>query len=253
MADRVKDNNFIQEKINQISKQSVIFRNFAEESISQSLKMCDYAEDLILFAECCDGISKEDLLEYLRSLSRDSLLYKLEATKLKEQIKNIENSLGRIAKEILKYNYKIIKERKDLSNYIDTENKRTNDAKLSANRSKIVAGLGLITAAVSIPLTGGASLVALGVSGLTFIGGAVTAEISTANANTSSNESIKLNYQLESVREEFSQYLREMRSCLENITYMISYCEFIGNIMAMAKKIRAKSEEYSLILEEFFK
>ncbi|CAB5358903.1 unnamed protein product [Rhizophagus irregularis] len=228
---RVEDNKFIQEKIKQISIQRVKFRKFAEESISQGLKMCNHAEDLIVFAECCedDGISKEDLMESLRLLLNDSKLYKSEATLLKKQIENIKNSLSGIAKETSEYNDKITKERKDLSDDINKANKLTDDAKSSATRGKIVAGLGLTVAVVAAPFTGGASLVAeaaIGLGGLAFFGGTATAERSTAVAKTSSVLSIILNYQLESVREEFSQYLGVMHNGLNNIIIIISHCEF---------------------------
>ncbi|CAB4374575.1 unnamed protein product [Rhizophagus irregularis] len=274
---RVEDNKFIQEKIKQISIQRVKFRKFAEESISQGLKMCNHAEDLIVFAECCedDGISKEDLMESLRLLLNDSKLYKSEATLLKKQIENIKNSLSGIAKETSEYNDKITKERKDLSDDINKANKLTDDAKSSATRGKIVAGLGLTVAVVAAPFTGGASLVAeaaIGLGGLAFFGGTATAERSTAVAKTSSVLSIILNYQLESVREEFSQYLGVMHNGLNNIIIIISHCEFywekqIGviediieklgrgeqrmtkfiswNILSKAKKTRANSEGYS--------
>ncbi|RGB38211.1 hypothetical protein C1646_755939 [Rhizophagus diaphanus] len=222
---RVEDN-FIQEKINQISKQKVEFRNFAEESISQSLKMCGYAEDLIVFAECWeDGISKEELKESLSSLLNDSKSYKSEATLLKKQIENIKNSLSGIDDEISEYNEKITEERKVLSNHIDTEDKLTDDAKSYATRGKIVAGIGVITAAIAASFTGGASLVAFGLGSFAFVGGAATAERYTTVVETSSNKSIILNYQLESVREEFSQYIRVMCNGLKAITNIISYCE----------------------------
>uniref|UniRef100_U9SZX2 Uncharacterized protein n=1 Tax=Rhizophagus irregularis (strain DAOM 181602 / DAOM 197198 / MUCL 43194) TaxID=747089 RepID=U9SZX2_RHIID len=155
---RVEDNNFIQEKINQISEQRVIFLNFVEESISQSLKMCYHAKNLIVFAEWCenDGTNKEDLLEYLRSLLGDSKLHKSEATLLKKQIENIKNSLGGIAREISEYNDKITKERKDLSDGINKANKLTDDAKSIAKR---VTGIGLIAAVLAAPFTGGVSLI----------------------------------------------------------------------------------------------
>ncbi|CAB4425592.1 unnamed protein product [Rhizophagus irregularis] len=252
------EDNFIQEKINQISIQIMRFGIFVEESISQSIKMQNYAGDLVVFAERCNGFSREVLLRILRSLSRDSRVYKSEATLLKQQIKSIVNSFVGIAKEISEYNDRI-KERKVAT---------------------IVAGLGFTAAVASILFTGGASLVALGFGGLAGVGGAAIAGISTTNANTSSNESIKLNYQLESVREEFSQHLQMMRNGLENVAYTIFRCEFYWerqiidiediirllergeqriikinsrSILTKAKKICANSEEYSLILEEFFK
>ncbi|CAB4425593.1 unnamed protein product [Rhizophagus irregularis] len=277
---RIEDNKFIQEKIKQISIQRVKFRKFAEESISQSLKMCNHAEELIVFAECCedDGIGREDLLESLRSLSRDSRLYKSGATLLKQQIKSIINSLGEIAKEISEYNDKITKERKDLSDHIDTVNRLTDDAKSSANCSKIVVGLVFIVAAVAAPFTRGASLVAFGVglSSLAFLGGTATAERSTTVAEASSIIII-LNYQLVSVREEFSQYLRVMHNGLDNIINIISHCEFhwerqiaeiegiikqLGrgeqrmnklisrDILAKAKKTRANSEGYNFNMRQ---
>ncbi|EXX59565.1 uncharacterized protein OCT59_017316 [Rhizophagus irregularis] len=270
---RVKDNKFIQEKIKQISIQRVKFRKFAEESISQGLKMCNHAEDLIVFAECCkdDGISKEDLTESLRLLLNDSKLYKSEATLLRKQIENIKNSLGRIAKEISEYNDEITKEQKDLSDRIDTENKKTDDAKSSAKRSKVVAGLGLTAAVASLPFTGGVSLVVFGLGTFAYSGGMATAERSTEDAEASSITSTRLRKKL-SVKEEFSQYLRVIHNGLDNIINIVSHCEFywerqiveiediinkLGRgeqrmtkvisrtILEKSKKTRANSEGYS--------
>jgi hypothetical protein len=170
---RVEDNEFIQQKIDQISDQRVEFRNFAEKSIPQSLRMCGYAEDLIAFAECCedDGISEEDLLESLTQLLSDIKLYKSEATSLKKQLERVKNSLGGISEEIFNYNAEITRKREYLSNRIDETNKETKGAWSRAKGGYIVTGVGAVIAAVSIPLTGGASLVALGCGSLVALGG----------------------------------------------------------------------------------
>ncbi|CAG8494558.1 uncharacterized protein OCT59_017315 [Rhizophagus irregularis] len=274
---RVEDNNFIQEKINQISEQRVIFLNFVEESISQSLKMCYHAKNLIVFAEWCenDGTNKEDLLEYLRSLLGDSKLHKSEATLLKKQIENIKNSLGGIAREISEYNDKITKERKDLSDGINKANKLTDDAKSIAKR---VTGIGLIAAVLAAPFTGGVSLivsVTFAVENLTII--TATNTVCNAVARWSAAASSNLNYKLQGVREEFSQYLRVMHNGLDNIINIISHCEFYWerqiveiediiiklergeqrmnklisrNVLAKAKKTRANSEGYSFNMRQ---
>jgi membrane-bound lytic murein transglycosylase MltF len=89
--------------------------------------------------------------------------------------------------------------------------------------------------------------------------------------------SLCLNYQLESVREEFSKYLQEMQNALGKITVIISYCEShwdmqinkIGDIIkklerngqgitkptarsisAKAEDLLAKSESYSVIVRQ---
>ncbi|RGB30515.1 hypothetical protein C1646_765288 [Rhizophagus diaphanus] len=86
---RVVDNDFIhfiQEKLYQISRQGMEFRRFAEKSISQSLIMCSYAEDLIVFAE--------------------------NVVKMMRQVESVKNSLGGIANEIFEYNEKITENEK---------------------------------------------------------------------------------------------------------------------------------------------
>ncbi|PKC73526.1 hypothetical protein RhiirA1_410397 [Rhizophagus irregularis] len=89
-------------------------RRFAEKSISQSLIMCSYAEDLIVFAERCedDGISGQVRLESLRSLLSDSRSYKVEATLLKRQVESVKNSLGGIAMKFLNIMRKLPKNEK---------------------------------------------------------------------------------------------------------------------------------------------
>ncbi|CAB4425779.1 unnamed protein product [Rhizophagus irregularis] len=225
------------------------FRRFAEKSISQSLIMCSYAEDLIVFAERCedDGISGQVRLESLRSLLSDSRSYKVEATLLKRQVESVKNSLGGIANEIFEYNEKITEKRKDLFNSIDMVDKMKDEAKSIAKGGQIVAKLGLITAIASIPFTGGASLVALGLGSLAFVGGTATATVSTAVAGGSAIASGILNYNLESVRKEFSQYLLEMQNGLNDIFNIISYYEFywesqIVEIEGIIKKLECNEQ-----------
>ncbi|CAB4491408.1 unnamed protein product [Rhizophagus irregularis] len=203
-------------------------RRFAEKSISQSLIMCSYAEDLIVFAERCedDGISGQVRLESLRSLLSDSRWN---------------------CNEIFEYNEKITEKRKDLSNSIDMVDKMKDEAKSIAKGGQIAAKLGLITAIASIPFTGGASLVALGLGSLAFVGGTATATVSTAVAGGSAIASGILNYNLESVRKEFSQYLLEMQNGLNDIFNIISYYEFywesqIVEIEGIIKKLECNEQ-----------
>ncbi|CAB4374582.1 unnamed protein product [Rhizophagus irregularis] len=280
---KVKDNNFIQKKISQISLQRVEFRNFAEESITHNLKLCTHADDLIVFAECCEdvSISDEDLLKLLKPLLNDSKLYKSKATLLKNHLRRIKISLDGIATEIFKYDEEITKKREDLPDKIEKADKVTNDAWSCAKNGAMAAGIGSIAAVLAAPFTGGASIVAavaesvVGLGSLAILGGTAAATTSTAVAGSSFVVSGILNYQLEGAREQFSQYLREMQDGLSNINDIISACEFhwekqiieieaiikrlecnekqnerivkpiAMNISAKAKKILASSESYS--------
>jgi hypothetical protein len=71
------DNEFIQKEINKISKQRENFRSFAKESITHSLDMSEFADDLLTFTEYCenDEVCDDELLELLRSLLNDARLY----------------------------------------------------------------------------------------------------------------------------------------------------------------------------------
>lgn len=177
---KVKDNSFIQNKINQISDQRVEFRKFAEESITHNLKMSTHADDLIVFAECCedDGIDKDDLLEILRPLLSDSKLYRTKAKLLKNKLKRISITLDEIVSGIVEYDEEITEKRGNLPNKIDKADKVTDGALSYAKGGCIVAGVGTIAAVAAVPFTAGASLAAvpiaeavIGLGSLAILGG----------------------------------------------------------------------------------
>ncbi|CAB5374434.1 unnamed protein product [Rhizophagus irregularis] len=102
-------------------------------------------------------------------------------------------------------------------------------ARLSTTKSiaKHVTGIGLIAAVLAAPFTGGVSLivsVTFAVENLTII--TATNTVCNAVARWSAAASSNLNYKLQGVREEFSQYLRVMHNGLDNIINIISHCEF---------------------------
>jgi hypothetical protein len=177
---KVKDNNFIQKKVNQISEQRVKFQKFAEESITHNLRMTTHADDLIVFAECCedDGIKKDDLLEILGPLLSNSRLYRAKAKLLKNEIKRILISLNEIVKGIAEYDKKITEKRENLPNKIEKADQVTGEALLFATGGIAVAGIGTVAAVVAAPFTAGASLAAIpfaeavvGLGGLAILGG----------------------------------------------------------------------------------
>jgi hypothetical protein len=157
---KVKDNEFIQQKINY---QRVEFQNFAEGSISHSLKMCSNAEDLVVYFDD-DNYNKDGLLESLRPSLSDIENCKSDASSLKEQLEGVRNSLHEIVKE---YDAKIIEKRESLPNKIDEANKVTDGA---CSYVLMAAGIGSIAAAaVAIaPFTTGTSLAMVPVAGATF-------------------------------------------------------------------------------------
>ncbi|RIA88689.1 hypothetical protein C1645_825976 [Glomus cerebriforme] len=300
---KVKDNKFIQEKVGQISNQRVEFRKFAEDSIIHSLKMRTHADDLIIFAECCedDDISSEDLLELLRTLLSDSKLYKNRAKLLKNVLERVKISLDGIGIKITEYDEKITNKRKDLPDKIDRVDKVTDGALSYAKAGLVVAGIGAIaavplTAGISLAVASGTSLATavgttltaasieevaiFGFGALSVVGGTATTSVSTAVAGGSFVASGILNYELKGVREQFSQFLREMRAGLKNVNEIITHCEshwetqiveiediikklehndkngrrlvktLARTISAKAKKIRIDSESYSVNMRQ---
>ncbi|GBB84759.1 hypothetical protein RclHR1_11320009 [Rhizophagus clarus] len=230
---KVKDNDFIQKKVKQISDQEVKFRKFGEDSINYSIKMCIHAGDLSVFAECCedDSIVKDDLLELLRPLLSSSKLNETKAKSLKDQLGRITVSLNEIVKGIDEYDNKITEKRGNLSEKIDEMDKVTGSALSCVTGGFIATGVGAIVAVAAAPFTAGASAVVpvaevvVGLGGLTIFGGTATAAASTVVAGGSAITSGVLNYKLKDVREEFSQHLREMQNSLRNIKEIISICE----------------------------
>ncbi|CAB4374576.1 unnamed protein product [Rhizophagus irregularis] len=87
------------ETIRSIEKFSQIKWNFENLlkilSILQSLRMCSYAEELIVYFKN-DNFNKDDLLEPLKTLLINIKTYKSEATSLKKQVERVGNSLGEI-------------------------------------------------------------------------------------------------------------------------------------------------------------
>ncbi|PKY16180.1 hypothetical protein RhiirB3_520986 [Rhizophagus irregularis] len=142
---RVKDNNFIQKKIKQISKQRVEFRKFAEDSIYTS---------------------------------KSKNTYKSEATSLKKQVERVGNSLG-----------------------------------------EILAGIGAIAVATADHFAGEHPqlqrllLRSVGLDVCT-----ITTSVSNITVGGSIIYSSFLNYELKSVRKDFSQDLKEMQIGLREIS-----------------------------------
>ncbi|PKC12835.1 hypothetical protein RhiirA5_411329 [Rhizophagus irregularis] len=157
---RVKDNNFIQKKIKQISKQRVEFRKFAEDSIYTSKSKND------------------DLLEPLKTLLINIKTYKSEATSLKKQVERVGNSLG-----------------------------------------EILAGIGAIAVATADHFAGEHPqlqrllLRSVGLDVCT-----ITTSVSNITVGGSIIYSSFLNYELKSVRKDFSQDLKEMQIGLREIS-----------------------------------
>jgi hypothetical protein len=151
---KVKDNDFIQEKINQISKQRKEFQNFAESSVSHGLKMCNYARDLVGYF---GNDNYNVLLKLLRPSLSDIEKCKLDASSLKEQLDGIKDSLCKIAKEISEYEEyeaKITEERGSLPDKID----KVTESALSYANGRIITALIGTTAVAVAPFTSGASL-----------------------------------------------------------------------------------------------
>ncbi|RIA88688.1 hypothetical protein C1645_877215 [Glomus cerebriforme] len=276
---KINDNDFIQEKVRQISDQRVKFRKFVEDSINHSLRMCTHADDLIIFAEHCedDDISSEELLERLRTLLSNARQYKIKAELLKNVLNRVRVSLDVIVEEITKYNFN--PERTDT-----TADKVTDEALSYAKGGLLTAGIGTMAAIAAAPFTAGTSLAVIpiaeaivGLGALTILGGAATTTVSTVVAGGSSVVSGVQHYNLK--REQFSRFL-EMQKGLEKINEIITDFEshwgkqiveiediieklnpsyrdgrrlvrtLARTISAKAKKIRIDSESYSVNIRQ---
>ncbi|CAG8440634.1 3399_t:CDS:2 [Funneliformis mosseae] len=79
------EDNFIKEKIDQISTQRTAFRAFSESSIKQSYVISSLADDLIVFSDNCQDttIGTDDLLDYLRELLNEANINKEKSESLK--------------------------------------------------------------------------------------------------------------------------------------------------------------------------
>ena len=106
----------------------------------------------------------------LRSLLSDSKECEKNAESLTNQLRTVKDALNNIIEEITEYNEKITRERNDLNNEIELVREKEDSAKNFMIGGLIAAGVGIGTLAAAtiaiaaVPVTGGASLVALAVS-----------------------------------------------------------------------------------------
>ncbi|PKY39872.1 hypothetical protein RhiirA4_529186 [Rhizophagus irregularis] len=225
----IEDNNLLLNLVNQISGQRVEFRKFAKESIAHNLKMCTHADDLIVFAGYCEDedINKDDLLELLSPLLSDSKLYNSKSKLIKDKFVRFRISLSGIVNEIFKYHEKFIREREPLSNLVYMVMYMNGNFIKGASSAVVPAAKAVV----------GLSLVILGSS--------AAVKVSTVAA--------------ENVKEQFTQFLREIQNSLcnivnETLSLYEGYWEkqieeiecIIGrSILTRAKKILASSESYN--------
>ncbi|CAI2176074.1 18866_t:CDS:2 [Funneliformis geosporum] len=210
---RVEKNEFVQEKLKKISKQRDKFRDFAEQSITNVLKISSHADDIILFADCCivDNINNDELLKLLRPTLSNATLNKNNSELLKDRLVKIKTRLETISTDITDHN--VNNTRNNLRECIDDVDEKNNKAKSAAKFSSIISCVGSAVALGAVPFTGGASLLAVGIGTTAFIGGAVVAKNHALEARTYS------------ACGNFLTYLSEMRECLKKIMEIISYCE----------------------------
>ncbi|RGB38210.1 hypothetical protein C1646_812745 [Rhizophagus diaphanus] len=183
----VEDNNLLLNLVNQISGQRVEFRKFAKESVAHNLKICTHAHDLIVFAGYCEDedINKDDLLELLSPLLSDSKLYNSKSKLIKDKFVRFRISLSEIVNEIFKYHEKFIREREPLSNLVYMMMYMNGNFIKGASSAVVPAAKAVV----------GLSLVILGSS--------AAVKVSTVAA--------------ENVKEQFTQFLREIQNSLCNI------------------------------------
>ncbi|CAI2186849.1 14681_t:CDS:2, partial [Funneliformis geosporum] len=185
----VEKNEFVQEKLKKISKQKIKFRDFAEQSITNILKISSHANDIILFADCCinDDISNDELLKLLRPTLSNAKLNKNNSELFKDCLVKIKTQVDEVK----------------------------NDEYLAVKNNKFISYVGSAVALEVALFTDGVSLIAetfVGIDAIAFFGGAYSA---------CSNV---LNYLAKEV-EEISPCLSEMKEYLKKINEIISYCE----------------------------
>ncbi|CAG8510743.1 6505_t:CDS:2 [Diversispora eburnea] len=156
----------VTKRIDEINQQRLRFREFAGDSISQSSKLARYAEDVIVFAECCgdNRFSKEDLLELLKFRLDNAKQNKATTEELQLKIKHIIEDLGDINDQLVIYTEDIKKNPR----LLDSETKSTlsrkeaTKEKLSdtAKANAAIALGGLICSCIAAPFSGGTSLIA---------------------------------------------------------------------------------------------
>jgi len=213
---------FIRKKISQISEQNEKFRDAIYKSVTHARSMRIHAEDLTDFIEFCkdDDISNDELLELLSSSLRDFRKDKENALLLTNQLKKVKEDLSKITEEIFEYEAKISKKRDNLNGKVEKAKQVKGGATKVAIGGLLTAGVGTLTVVAGIaavPLTGGASLVAvefgmaaIDVGSITYFGGSVVADASLIAGTY-------LDYKLDSVSEEFSQVLRELQNGIEKV------------------------------------
>ncbi|CAG8703254.1 5276_t:CDS:2 [Funneliformis caledonium] len=227
---RVEQNEFVQAKLNIISEQRNKFLDFAEKSITQCFKISSHSRDIILFAEFCDddGISKEELLEFLYPVLSNARLSKVNSELLKKLLVEIKQCLEKMSSDIVKYDDEITKRREELHEKIEEVDEIENDAKSNAKFYKGISTVGAAVALAAAPFTGGASLAAeaiVGFGAAAYFGGEVVSTGHDRIAKVYSVHSDFLKYLSKEVREELSQCLSEMSKCLIEINKIITYCE----------------------------
>ncbi|CAH1758703.1 1753_t:CDS:2, partial [Entrophospora sp. SA101] len=210
----VDGDRFVTSKLEAINRERDSFMKFVEKSIDESNKLHSFAESLIVFAECCEdkSISDNELLDALKSLKVEAINNRKSAENLKYEIERIKPNLKKVRKDLINYNTKIEKSRKNMDS--PTRDKLS-EAKFSATGGLVLAGVGLFVSLLAIPFTGSASAIpaaeliaGLG-SGAFFVG-----------AKNVANQSIQycyINYKLKGERDKLVDQIGELNNGLVNV------------------------------------
>ncbi|CAG8454364.1 7694_t:CDS:2 [Dentiscutata heterogama] len=183
---RVK-NNEISKMLEEINQQRLKFRDFASDSVKQSSKLARFAEEVVIFAECCNDaeFSKDDLLNMLRLRLSDARKNKENSEILQLKIRHIRDDLTDVTDKLVQYATDI----KNCHRIIDSdvgkklsEKEATQEKYNASSKANIaLAILGALTALAASPFTGGTTALAA-VCTSVFDAGIFTATAGTAIA-----------------------------------------------------------------------
>ncbi|CAG8828157.1 6303_t:CDS:1, partial [Racocetra persica] len=159
-------NDEISKVLEEINRQRLNFRDFASESVKQSSKLARFAEEVVIFAECCNdvGFSKEDLLGLLRLRLSDARKNKENSEILQLKIRHIRDDLTDVTDKLVQYATDIKQCHRNIGS--DTgkelsEKEATHEKYNASSRANFaIAIIGVLTALAASPFTGGTTALA---------------------------------------------------------------------------------------------
>ncbi|CAG8783226.1 13989_t:CDS:2, partial [Racocetra fulgida] len=227
-------NDEISKVLEEINRQRLNFRDFASESVKQSSKLARFAEEVVIFAECCNdvGFSKEDLLGLLRLRLSDARKNKENSEILQLKIRHIRDDLTDVTDKLVQYATNIKQCHRNIGSDIGKElsEKEAIQEKYNASSKAnfAIAIIGVLTALAASPFTGGTTALAAVCTSV------VDAGIFTATAGTES-----LNKKLLSERDQLTNCIETLnndlisiiKTCRKFITFWEEQIDAINSII----------------------